>query len=273
MNKIALHPPSGATAERGKLMKQTNRMDTRTLTMGAILTALVVILQFLALGIKAVLPILPFTVSLVLIPIVIGAARGGPFMGAWLGLVFGVIVLASGDAAAFLAINPFGTVLTVLVKGMGCGIASGLIYHFLSKKNKTVAVYAAAGVCPLVNTGLFFVGCLLFFMDTVSEWAAAFGFGDNVAGYMFVGLAGFNFIFEFVINLALSPVIIRALNLRGASDTFKWVAKAESAVADQAESASEKPAEASVEDASAEEASAQAKEEASPQAEDTEKPE
>lgn len=196
-------------------MKQTNRMSTRTLTLGAILTALVVILQFVALGVKAVLPMLPFTVSLVLIPIVIGAASGGPFMGAWLGLVFGVIVLVSGDAAAFLAIDPFGTVLTVLVKGMACGIASGLTYYFLAKKNRTVAVYVAAGVCPLVNTGIFFLGCLLFFMETVSEWAVAFGFGDNVAAYMFVGLAGFNFIFEFVINLALSPVIIRALNMRG----------------------------------------------------------
>jgi stage III sporulation protein AH len=75
-------------------------MSTETLTFGAILTALVVILQFLAIGVRAVMPFLPFTVSLVLIPIVIGAAKGGPYMGAWLGFVFGVIVLLSGDAAA-----------------------------------------------------------------------------------------------------------------------------------------------------------------------------
>ncbi len=194
-------------------MKKTTRMSTETLTFGAVLTALVVILQFLALGIKAALPFLPFTVSLVLIPIVIGAAKCGPYMGAWLGFVFGVIVLLSGDAAAFLVINPFGTVLTVLVKGTACGFVSGLVYRLLEKKQKTVAVYAAAAVCPLVNTGLFFVGCLLFFMDTVSGWAAAAGF-DNVALYMFVGLAGINFLFEFVVNVVLSPVIIRVLNMR-----------------------------------------------------------
>lgn len=197
-----------------KTTPKNRRMSTETLTFGAILTALVVILQFLALGIKAVMPFLPFTVSLVLIPIVIGAAKGGPYMGAWLGFVFGVIVLLSGDASAFLVIDPVGTVLTVLVKGTLCGLASGLVYRLLMKKQKTVAVYVAAGVCPLVNTGLFFVGCLLFFMDTVSEWAAAFGYGDNVALYMFVGLAGFNFLFELVINLVLSPIVIRALNMR-----------------------------------------------------------
>ncbi len=194
-------------------MRKTTRMSTETLTFGAVLTALVVILQFLAIGVRAALPFLPFTVSLVLIPIVIGAAKCGPYMGAWLGFVFGVIVLLSGDAAAFLVINPFGTIVTVLVKGTACGLVSGFVYRLIEKKQKTAAVYAAAAVCPMVNTGIFFIGCLLFFMDTVSEWAAALGY-ENTAVYMFVGLAGFNFLFEFVVNVALSPVIIRALGLK-----------------------------------------------------------
>ena len=193
---------------------KTKRMSTETLTLGAILTALVVILQYFALFIKFVLPILPFTVSLVLIPIVIGAAKCGPYMGGWLGFVFAIVVLISGDATAFLAVNPFGTVLTVIVKGCACGLVSGFVYRLLAKKNQTLSVYVSAAVCPLVNTGLFFVGCLLFFMDTVSEWAAKGGFGDNVVAYMFLGLAGINFLFEFVVNLALSPVIVRALSLK-----------------------------------------------------------
>ena len=196
-------------------MKTKNvRMSTETLTLGAVLTAMVVILQFLALGVKAAIPVLPFTVSLVLIPIVIGAAKCGPFMGGWLGFVFGLVVLISGDAAAFLTINSVGTILTVLLKGALCGVASGFAYKLIEKKQKTVAVYVAAAVCPLVNTGIFFLGCLLFFMDTVAEWAKAFGFGDNVALYMFVGLAGFNFLFELAVNVVLSPIILRALNLR-----------------------------------------------------------
>ena len=197
-----------------KTKRNTGRMSTETLTFGAILTAMVVILQYLALGVKAVMPFLPFTVSLVLIPIVIGAAKCGPYMGAWLGFVFGIIVLISGDATAFMVVNAFGTVLTVLVKGMLCGFASGWVYRLLADRQKTVGVYVAAAVCPLVNTGLFFVGCLLFFMDTVSEWATALGYGENVALYMFVGLAGFNFLFELFINIALSPVILRALKMK-----------------------------------------------------------
>lgn len=192
-------------------MKATKRMSTYTLTLGAILTAMVVILQFLALGIKAAFPLLPFTISLVLIPIVIGAAKGGPWMGGWLGLVFGIVVLLSGDAAAFLVVNPVGTVLTVLVKGFACGFLSGLVYRLLMRVNSILAVYVSAVVCPLTNTGIFFLGCLAFFMDTVREWAVSFGFGDNVAAYMFIGLAGINFLVEFGINLVLSPVILRVM--------------------------------------------------------------
>ena len=132
-------------------------MSTETLTMGAALTALIVILQFLAIGVRAALPFLPFTVSLVLIPIVIGAAKCGPYMGAWLGFVFGVIVLLSGDAATFLVINPFGTFVTVLVKGTACGLVAGLVYRLIEQKQKKVAVYAAAIVCPVVNTGIFLI--------------------------------------------------------------------------------------------------------------------
>ncbi len=194
-------------------MRKNKRMSTETLTFGAVLTALIVILQFLAIGVRAALPFLPFTVSLVLIPIVIGAAKCGPYMGAWLGFVFGVIVLLSGDAASFLVINPFGTIVTVLVKGTACGLVSGLVYRLIEKKQKKVAVYAAAAVCPAVNTGVFLVGCLLFFMDTVSEWAAALGY-ENAVVYMFFGLAGINFLFEFVVNIALSPMIIRALGMK-----------------------------------------------------------
>ena len=190
------------------------RMSTETLTLGALLTAMVVILQFLAIGVKLLIPMLPFTVSLVLIPIVIGAAKCGPFMGGWLGFVFGLVVLFSGDATAFLMINSVGTILTVLLKGALCGVASGFVYKLVEKKQKTVAVYAAAAVCPMVNTGIFFLGCVLFFMDTVSEWAMAMGFGDNVALYMFVGLAGFNFLFELLVNVFLSSIILRALNMR-----------------------------------------------------------
>lgn len=190
---------------------QSKRMSTETMVLGALLTALVFVLQFLAVALRG---LNVFTVSLVLIPIVIGAATCGKWIGAWLGFVFGIAVLASGDAAAFLAVDVFGTVLTVLVKGTACGFCAGLVYKALEKTNRYLAVVAAAIVCPVVNTGVFLLGCLVFFMETVSQWAAAAGFENGVGGYMIFGLVGVNFLFELCSNIVLSPVVVRLLDIR-----------------------------------------------------------
>lgn len=189
-------------------METKRREQTKTLVLGAVFTALVVILQLMGSFIRFG----PFAISLVLVPIVIGAAICGVKIGAWLGFVFGFVVLVSGDAAPFMAIDVFGTILTVLVKGTACGLAAGLVYKALSRYNRYLAVVAAAVVCPVVNTGVFLVGCSVFFLKTITEWGVAEGF-TNVAAYMFLGLAGGNFLFELASNIVLSPVIMRVLNI------------------------------------------------------------
>lgn len=172
-------------------------------------TAIVVVLQFLG----SFIHLGPFSISLVLIPMVVGAAVYGYRSGAWLGLVFGLVVLLSGDAGAFLTVSPLGTIVTVLAKGTLAGLCAGLVYELFSKKNTYLAVVAAAVVCPVVNTGIFLLGCRLFFMSIVSGWAEAAGFGGNAAGYMFLVLAGGNFLFELLFNVVLSPVIVRIINI------------------------------------------------------------
>ncbi len=186
--------------------KQSNA-SAKTLAMGGILTALVVVLQMFGQFIRFG----PFSISLVLLPIVIGAAMCGPKISTWLGFVFGVMVLMT-DAGAFLAISVPGTVITVLLKGMGSGLAAGLICKALEKKNRYLAVVLAALACPIVNTGIFLLGCVVFFMDTISQWGAGAGF-ENVGEYLIFGMVGINFLAELVINIILSPTVVRLLNI------------------------------------------------------------
>ena len=188
---------------------EKRKSQTRKLVLGAVFTALVIILQFMGSFIRFG----PFSISLVLIPIVIGAATCGIGIGTWLGFVFGVTVLLSGDASAFLAINIPGTIITVILKGTACGLFAGLTYKLVEKFNKYVAVAAAAIICPVVNTGVFLLGCLVFFMDTVSAWGTAAGFGGTFE-YMLLGLVGGNFLFELGTNIILSPVAVRILNIQ-----------------------------------------------------------
>ena len=181
--------------------------STETIVIGAILTALVVILQYMGQFIRLGM----FSISLVLIPIVIGAAVCGPKISTWLGFVFGVVVLCT-DAAAFMAINIPGTVVTVLAKGIACGLTAGIVYRLIAKKNRYLATIVAAIACPIANTGVFLLGCVFFFLDTLREWGTSLGF-ENVMAYMFLGLVGGNFLFEMATNILLSPIVVRVLHI------------------------------------------------------------
>lgn len=174
----------------------------------AVLTAVVVVVYLLTMG----LMIGPFNITFALIPIVVGAALYGWQAGGWLGLVFGAMVLFTGGANAFLVINVPGTIITVLVKGTAAGVISGLIYNALEKKNRWAATICAAVAAPIANTGIFLLGCLAFFMDTLAEWAVGLGF-ENVTVYIFTGLVGVNFLAELGANLLLSSVIVRIIDI------------------------------------------------------------
>ncbi len=188
-------------------------MNTKTRNMVglALFTAIVVVLQLLAVGLRA---LGLFSISLVLVPIVVGAAVYGWKAGAWLGFSFGVAVLLSGDAAAFLAIDVLGTILVVLLKGTLCGLIAGIVYKLLEKRSKLFAVIGAAVACPIANTGIFLLGCYVFFLETITEWAATYGFA-NVGAYMVFGLTGVNFLIELGVNLVLAPVILRLIKIGG----------------------------------------------------------
>lgn len=183
-------------------------LKTKNMVGVGLFTAIVVVLQFLGGGIKFGM----FSISLVLVPIVVGSAVYGWKAGAWLGFAFGAAVLLSGDAALFLVVDPLATVGVVLVKGMACGLVAGLLYQILRRKGSSLAVFAAAIACPLVNTGIFLLGCKLFFLETVAAWGAAAGF-ENVAAYMFLGLTGINVVIELGVNLVLAPVIVRLIRM------------------------------------------------------------
>ena len=195
-------------------MTSNKKMSTQTLVLAGALTALVIILQYLGSFIR----LGTFSVSLVLIPIVIGAATCGVSVASWLGLVFGVMVFATGDANLFLSINYYGTIITVISKGVLCGTLSALAYKganavlkkFAPKNHSLYAVFVAAFVCPLVNTGVFLLGCALFFMNTMKEGAG----GGNVFIYMIVVFVGFNFLFELLFNMILSPIVSRLISYR-----------------------------------------------------------
>ena len=184
-----------------------NRERTNALVGTALLTAIVVVLQFVSMNLRFT----QFSITLVLMPVVLGAALYGIGTGAWLGFVFGIVVLLTHDADTFLAVNIAGTIITVLAKGTLAGLISALVYKLLEKKNRYTAVITASILSPVTNTGIFLIGCRLFFWETIKSWAA--GEGQSVAAYVIFILVGINFIIELSINLVLDPAIVRIIDI------------------------------------------------------------
>lgn len=173
-----------------------------------LLTAIVIVLQFISMALRFG----NFSITLTLIPIVVGAALYGIKTGAWLGFVFGAAVLLTGDAASFLTVNVPGTIATVLVKGAMAGLCAAVVYRLIAKKNEIIAVLVSSVAAPVVNTGIFLLGCRIFFYDTVKAWGEGFGF-ENAFVYMIVGLVGINFLIELGTNLVLNPAILRIIKI------------------------------------------------------------
>lgn len=175
----------------------------------ALLLALVILFQSLGQFIR----IGPTEISLVLVPIALGAMLLGPWAGLFLGLVFGIMVLIPGITGidgfthTLWMDNPFFTALICLGKGALCGLASGLVYKLVSKKNDLLAVFLAAAATPIVNTGLFILGGLTLFYDSLGTMAG----GKTVIYFLVIVCAGLNFIAEFALNMILSPAINRVL--------------------------------------------------------------
>ena len=188
-------------------MKITNKQSAKTekFVLLAFLTAIVAVLAyyggFIKIGGLA-------SISLTLIPVVVGATLLGPLAGAWLGAVAGAIFFATPDAVFWFGLSVPGTVVTVMVKGILSGLCAGLVYKALGKFNRYLAVLAAAIVCPVVNTGIFLVGCFIFFKDTIGSFTSEHGFFIGIC--VFVSL---NFVFELIANIAVSPAIVRIIDL------------------------------------------------------------
>lgn len=174
----------------------------------ALLMALVAVMQLVS---GMIPPVSGFSISLVLIPIVLGAALYGPSAGAVLGATFGTIVYINcvtgadiGGAMVFQA-NPALCFAVVMGKGVLCGFVSGLVYKLLRGKNAYIAMLCAAIVCPVVNTGVFVVCMMTFFADVLSAWAQ----GGDLIAYILSGLVLCNFVPELIINIAFSPASAR----------------------------------------------------------------
>jgi riboflavin transporter FmnP len=156
------------------------------------------------------IPVMGVTVKLDLPVVIIGAAVLGPVVGAWLTVIPTVITLFLGEAALFMTYNPLGTVLTLVLKGLLAGFFAGLIYKTLSKKHPIGAMTCASVAAPVINSGVFLLGCYLFIWNELVALAAEKSVSIAV---LLLGLVIINFIIELLICLVVCPSLLRVIRV------------------------------------------------------------
>lgn len=218
-NPSAPDGTEGRTAPAARInQRRKQKQQLLYLVQLALLTAVILVLQLTGVAIR--LPIPGATnISLVLIPVALGAMLLGPVAGAFLGLVFGLVVYITGGVmhldpfTAFLFdSNPIVTAGICLIKSTLAGFLAGWIYKLLSKKSTLLAVFVAAAIVPVVNTAVFCLGCLVI-LDTIKGFMSANSIGGTALYFIFIGCAGLNFVFEFAVNMIFSPALERLVRL------------------------------------------------------------
>lgn len=146
-------------------MKESSFSAKRMSTL-ALLIAVILVMSFTPLGF---LQIGPLSMSLLTIPVAIGAIVMGPKDGLILGLVFGLTSLfnamsgASAMGAAMFSISPLGTFVVCVVARILVGLLTGLVYQALHRINRERLKIncAISGLLAAFFNTLFFMSALV----------------------------------------------------------------------------------------------------------------
>ncbi len=190
-------------------MKNKELFSAKNVAALAVLLALVIVLQ--AFGGSFSIGIVSFNFSL--IPIVLGALLLGAWGGLILGFANGVVVLIQvmmGIVPLYTIMWTYSPVITTLVcllKTSVAGFVSGWLFSLLKDKHSRVGIFLCSGLVPIINTGLFILGCLTMWNTMEIAATEIYGAGTNVIWFIFIGLVGINFLAEFAVNLLVAPAL------------------------------------------------------------------
>lgn len=181
----------------------TRSKKTIMLTQLSLLTAVEIILAFTPLGFIMIPPV---AITLMHIPVVVGAILLGPLGGGILGGVFGICSMIKATTAASspvdMAFSPFlcsqvgGNPITSIIMTVGArillGVFTALLFNAFSKlfRNNSFSISASAILGTLLHT-VMVLGCLaLFFSNLGIGWGAILTTVASLNGILEIAAAG-----------------------------------------------------------------------------------
>lgn len=165
---------------------------------------------------------LGLSITLLSVPVAVGAIMLGPSAGAILGGVFGItsFIQCFGlepFGTILFPINPVGTFILCMVPRILMGWLTGLIFAGIRKidKTKNISYAATCLAAPLLNTVLFMPTLMIFFYNNSQfqniEFIKAIGAENAVA--LIIAMAGINALAEAAVCFVLGTAIAKAIDV------------------------------------------------------------
>ena len=195
------------------------KLNLGRMTRLAILAAILLLMAFTPLG---YLKIGPFSMTLLLIPVAVGAIVLGPGAGLFLGTLFGLTSMVQcfgmdPFGTALMTANPIGMIITTLVTRMLMGWLCGLIFKAFDRPQKPAlritGTFVASLSSAVLNTILFLSMLTVFFLHdpTFVETFGISDFGFSAVIVTFAVGLGLQALFEALITAAVGGAVSSAL--------------------------------------------------------------
>ena len=193
-----------------KTTKRARRRKTLALAQNAILTALIVLMAFTPIG---YLPLGPVKMTFIMVPVAVGAITLGEKSGAFLGLVFGItsFIQCFGldlFGTTLFGINPVYTFIMCIVPRVLMGYLCGVIYKFIARKKRKLALVIASFFAPVLNT-FFFMSLLMIFFGN-SDYIMGIRNGAELLPFL-VAFVGLNGVMEIITTTVVAPPVASAI--------------------------------------------------------------
>lgn len=196
-------------------MKKNGRINTTYMVELAVLIAIILIMAFTPIG---YIHTLGLEITLIVVPVAVGAITLGPVAGLILGTIFGVTSFIqclgmSAFGAVLFSINPFLTFLVCVPTRALMGWLTGLIYQALKKGNtsRKFACSLSSLIGPFLNT-IFFTSvlCICFYStEYIQQFVTVLG-SSNVFAFM-IGFVGINGLIEALVCFVVGTAVSKAL--------------------------------------------------------------
>lgn len=187
------------------------RSNIYKMVLVAMFIALMLVMNFTPIGYITVTG--AFSITLMTIPVALGAACTGITGGTILGFVFGLTSFLQAFGIGFMIDpsagplfneNPFGYAVTCFIPRILTGLIAGLVFSLFERKGKTgfYAFAISSALVPILNTAMFMSSYVLFYSNT--------SFGGAVMTVLLTILT-LNFLVELLVTTLAGTVISKVV--------------------------------------------------------------